>query len=120
MQELYVGCEVMLNNFYFVLIDADEYALRYMENHSGQFPHANIHLILSKLRGPAASHVSEIKRVFTEIDPSSTGQLTYENFRYTHMCTCLLLYSEYYFCYVKTNISQETEFHLLNLHSLYD
>ena len=81
MQELYVGCEVMLNKFYFVLVDADEYALRYMEHHCGQFPHANINLILSKLRGPAASQVNEIKKVFSEIDPSHTGQLTYEKFR---------------------------------------
>ena len=72
----------MFNNFPFVLIDADEYALHYMEHHCDQFPHANINLILSKLRGPASSHVMEIRKVFAEADPSGSGQLSCDVFRY--------------------------------------
>ncbi|ORZ31346.1 hypothetical protein BCR44DRAFT_1463879 [Catenaria anguillulae PL171] len=37
-QDLYVGAQVMLAGFPFVLIGADEHALRFMDVHSGMFP----------------------------------------------------------------------------------
>ena len=35
-QDLFVGACVLINNFGFVLIDADEYALQYMEKNAGE------------------------------------------------------------------------------------
>lgn len=35
-QHMYIGATLNLNGFIFVLIDADEYALRYMELHSNE------------------------------------------------------------------------------------
>ena len=32
-QDLFVGARVFFNNFAFILIDADEYNLQYMESH---------------------------------------------------------------------------------------
>lgn len=82
MQDLYIGSEVVFNNFHFVLIGADEYALRYMEYHCDQFPHANINLILAKLKGPASSHIETVNRKFSAADAQSTGEISYKTFRY--------------------------------------
>ncbi len=81
---MYVGAEVTLNNFKFTITDADEYALRYMESHPDTFPHANIQLILAKLKGPATAHVDKIKSTLCTGDPDNTGCLPYETFRYEH------------------------------------
>lgn len=35
-KELYVGSRVNFHNHMFILIDADEYAFRYMEKHAGE------------------------------------------------------------------------------------
>lgn len=80
-EDLCVGSRIQLNRHKFVLIDADEYALRYMEKHAEQFPHANIDLILAKLKGPAVSHISEVQRLFSEADPSSSGRIAFAQFR---------------------------------------
>ena len=80
-QDLYVGAEVVFNNFRFVLVDADEYAFRYMETHVDTFPHANINLILEKLRGPATAHIDKIRSVLSDADPNKTGTLPYETFK---------------------------------------
>ena len=52
-----------------------------MENHPEIFPHANIQLILAKLRGPAAAYVGNIKSTLNEADPNKTGSLPYETFK---------------------------------------
>ncbi len=69
------------NKFKFVIVDSDEYALRYMEAHPDTFPHGNIQLILAKLKGPATAHVDKIRTVLHSGDPENTGSLPYETFR---------------------------------------
>lgn len=49
---------------------------------SFQFPHSNISLILSKLRGPASAHISHIKTAFSDADPDNTGTMPFDQFRY--------------------------------------
>ncbi|KAF5287565.1 hypothetical protein FQA39_LY15894 [Lamprigera yunnana] len=49
-QHMFVGATLNINNFEFVLVDADDYALRYMELNSHQFPKSNIQLIMDKVR----------------------------------------------------------------------
>jgi len=80
-EDLYVGSRVELNRHKFVLIDTDEYALRYMEKHCHQFPHSDVGLILSKLRGPASAHLRDIRKAFLSADPSNSGRLSFDQFR---------------------------------------
>lgn len=63
------------------MTDADEYAIKYMENHCDQYPHANINLILMKLKGPATAHVERIQSVFADADRHNIGVLPLERFR---------------------------------------
>lgn len=41
-QHMYVGATLIINEFHFVLIESDDYALRYMELHANQVEHGNI------------------------------------------------------------------------------
>lgn len=79
---MYIGGEVIFNSFHFVIVDADEYALRYMEANADQFPHANINLILAKLRGPATVHIDQIKMAFSDADVARSGFVPDDQFRY--------------------------------------
>lgn len=47
---MFVGATLNINEFIFVLTDADEYALRYMELHENEFAKANINVIIDKVR----------------------------------------------------------------------
>ena len=106
-EDLYIGSRVEFNKYKFLLMDADEYALRYMEKHKQQvrrvnqlllprsklhliivfflffflqFPHSNISLILSKLRGPASAHITHVKAAFSSADSDNTGTLLFDQF----------------------------------------
>ena len=96
-----MGSQVEFNHHKFVLSNADEYALRYMEKHAEQvklllslcmlvescntslfqFPHANINLILKKLTGPASAHISDVKKAFSELDSRGEGKVPLDQFR---------------------------------------
>ena len=52
-----------------------------MESYSDQFPHANINLILSKLKGPATAHIEKIKTAFKDADIDKNGFVTEEEFK---------------------------------------
>ncbi|XP_039752829.1 EF-hand domain-containing family member C2-like [Pararge aegeria] len=54
-KDMWVGNELVINKHRFRLIAADEYALRYMEVHSNEYPMANIPLIMDKIRRTLAS-----------------------------------------------------------------
>merc|ERR1712159_745556 len=47
--ELYIGAEVTFNDHIFIIEDADEYAMHYMEHHSKDFDVANFSKILRKV-----------------------------------------------------------------------
>ncbi|KXJ13080.1 EF-hand domain-containing family member C2 [Exaiptasia diaphana] len=79
-QDLYIGALVQFYKHEFVLIDADEYAVEYMEKHSNEFIQANIKYILPKLKGIADNHYEDLKAVFNESDDKGTGQLSFEVF----------------------------------------
>ncbi|XP_074032977.1 EF-hand domain containing 1.2 [Leptinotarsa decemlineata] len=49
-QHMFIGATLIINGFEFILLDADEYALRYMELNAGQFPKANIKIIMDKVK----------------------------------------------------------------------
>jgi len=47
--DLYVGAQVTFHDHIFIIVDADEYAMSYMEMHDSEFPVANAGLILAKV-----------------------------------------------------------------------
>ncbi|XP_072253820.1 EF-hand domain-containing family member C2 [Leuresthes tenuis] len=80
-QDLYIGATLCLNGKNFHLVDADDYALSYMEQHAEEFPKANTGNILSKLRSIPEGKRSEIRKFLNLSDPTSTGFIPYESFR---------------------------------------
>nr|XP_033805120.1 EF-hand domain-containing family member C2 [Geotrypetes seraphini] len=80
-QDLFVGATVDFFGHIFHLVDADEYALIYMENNAREFPRANIIIIQSKLKAKGDSRAREIKQMFAASDPEKTNKIEYEQFR---------------------------------------
>jgi len=76
--DLYVGASVSFNNHKFNLIDADEYAFRYMENNASELPKANVDAIISSIRQVAAGKSDEVRSFFMRNDPSGSGVIQYE------------------------------------------
>lgn len=70
------------HNFQFILIDADEYAVNYMEKHSADFPKANIQFILPKLKRILEQKYEEIKADFQQHDPGNEGRIPGDIFRW--------------------------------------
>jgi len=78
--DMFVGNTVELNRFRFQLIDADEYAFRYMEQHASAFPRCSNQGILDKIRGGTSSQVEEVLSMFQKADPSRCGLVNYDHF----------------------------------------
>lgn len=77
-QHMFVGASIIINSFHFVLINADEYALRYMELHSEEFPKANVNLIMDNVR----EKLRPIYKDFVaENMPDESPVITYEKLR---------------------------------------
>ncbi|XP_063070082.1 EF-hand domain-containing family member C2 [Engraulis encrasicolus] len=77
-QDLYVGARLLLNNQPFQLVDADEYALSYMEQHAEEFPRANLGTILSKIK---SINKEKREQLITVTEAADTGVIQYEHFR---------------------------------------
>ncbi|XP_050679818.1 EF-hand domain-containing family member C2-like isoform X1 [Leptidea sinapis] len=60
-KDMWVGNELVINKHRFRLVAADDYALRYMELHSEEYPMANVPLILDKIRRELASQENKYK-----------------------------------------------------------
>ncbi|XP_039250468.1 EF-hand domain-containing family member C2-like isoform X2 [Styela clava] len=80
-QDFFVGANVTINDFNFTIVDADEYAFRYMEKHEDEFPVANMSVIIDKLRSAAKDKVKDIKEFFVMNDPEGGETIRYESFR---------------------------------------
>ncbi|XP_028991577.1 EF-hand domain-containing family member C2 [Betta splendens] len=80
-QDLYVGAALSLNNKDFQLVDADEYTLKYMEQHAEEFPKSNVGMILSKLRSIPEEKQTEIRKFLNISDPNNTGFIPYDSLR---------------------------------------
>ncbi|XP_064639145.1 EF-hand domain-containing family member C2-like [Lineus longissimus] len=78
--DLFVGAGVDFNCHRFNIIDADEYAFRYMEKCAGEYPKANIQVILQTLAALANQKKDEVKSFFMRNDPNGSGILMYEQF----------------------------------------
>ena len=80
-QDLYIGANVEFHKSKFILIDADEYAVIYMEKHAPEFPQANVRFILPKLKKILDQKYEEIKSEFQRFDQDSSGRITAKIFR---------------------------------------
>ncbi|XP_058438472.1 EF-hand domain-containing family member C2 isoform X1 [Marmota monax] len=79
-EELYVGAKLNVNGYLFLLLNADEYTLNYMENNTNRFPFSSIEFALQKLKD-LESKSKDIKQVFAAADPRHTKVLDYNTFR---------------------------------------
>nr|XP_012421704.1 PREDICTED: EF-hand domain-containing family member C2 [Odobenus rosmarus divergens] len=79
-EDLYIGAKVNVNGYLFLLLNADEYTLNYMETNSDKFPMSSIELVLQKLK-EEESKSREIKQVFTAADCRHTKMVDYNTFR---------------------------------------
>lgn len=79
-QDLFVGAGVCINSQPFILINADEYAFRYMERNASEFPKANMNAILGKLSSQAQGKQEEVSSFFTRNDPNGAGIVNFEQF----------------------------------------
>jgi len=80
-EDLYVGAKVFFNNFCFILIDADEYALQYMEANCNQFQRSNPNQVIAKIAGKLGSNKEDVRSFFSKTDPNGSGYIPYERFR---------------------------------------
>jgi len=80
-QDLYIGSHVEFCRHTFILIDADEYAINYMQQHADEFPHADINKILPKFKQLINDNLSEVKLMLGSADRKKTGTLHFDDFR---------------------------------------
>lgn len=79
--DLYVGAEVIFHDHTFIISDADEYAMAYMESHSEEFPVASLGHLHAKLK----SHKEQVQDCIGNADV-----MDYENFAKNLMAHGLL------------------------------
>jgi len=56
--DLYLGRTVHLAGFTFMLMSADEYTEKYMEDNPDIFPEASVEVVLNKIKAGASEHAS--------------------------------------------------------------
>jgi Ca2+-binding EF-hand superfamily protein len=80
-QDLFIGAVVQFNRHKFILINADEFAIRYMEKHAQDFPFSNWQLVLQQLKETATGKSEEMKTEFTKHDTEKTGLVPFDLFK---------------------------------------
>uniref|UniRef100_A0A8C3LH16 EF-hand domain-containing family member C2 n=1 Tax=Chrysolophus pictus TaxID=9089 RepID=A0A8C3LH16_CHRPC len=80
-QDLFIGARVCFHGHNFLLMDADEYTINYMEKHANEFAVADTGFIFKKLKDIAEPRSREIRQVFAAADPQHTKVIEYDPFR---------------------------------------
>ncbi|NXL90127.1 EFHC2 protein, partial [Alectura lathami] len=80
-QDLFIGARVCFHGHDFLLVDADEYSINYMEKHANEFPVADTGFIFKKLKDIAEPRCREIRQVFAAADPEHSKVIEYDPFR---------------------------------------
>ncbi|KAJ4428509.1 hypothetical protein ANN_24551 [Periplaneta americana] len=75
--DFYVGNILNLYGFEFLLVEADEYALRYMEINCTEFPKSNIILIINKIREALKPIYKQFVCEYLQTDPEQVGIICY-------------------------------------------
>ncbi|TPP59961.1 EF-hand domain (C-terminal) containing 2 [Fasciola gigantica] len=71
--DIYIGALLEFNHFQFEITDADEYTLKYMEEHATEFSKADINPILDKLKPFVKGRCEELQQYAVNQDPEHTG-----------------------------------------------
>jgi len=79
--DLYIGAILEFNSFVFKIIDADEYAVAYMEANQGDFVQSSVRNIVQKLRAMGAGKIDEVRNFFVRNDPDGSGTVAYDQFK---------------------------------------
>ncbi|NXX43704.1 EFHC2 protein, partial [Tricholaema leucomelas] len=80
-QNLFIGARICFHGHNFLLVDADEYTINYMEKHANEFSVADVGVILKKLKGITEPRSREIRQMFAAADPEHTKVIEYDSFR---------------------------------------
>lgn len=80
--DFFIGAVITANNFEFVLTNADEYALSYMEFNNAEFPKSNNKLILDKIRPHLSHKYKELVLSMLAEDEKNTGMVAAGHFRF--------------------------------------
>lgn len=65
----------------FIITDADEYAVYYIEKNNKEYLQANVPIILSKLREITDKHHDKLRSYFAEVDTHDSGYVSFDDFR---------------------------------------
>jgi hypothetical protein len=83
--DFFIGAIITANNFKFVLTNADEYALSYMECNSAEFPKSNNKLILDKIRPHLSQRYKELVLSMLAEDDKNAGMVAAGHFRFAFL-----------------------------------
>ncbi|VDM32033.1 unnamed protein product [Hydatigera taeniaeformis] len=78
--DIYIGGQVVFNNFVFEIYGADEHTLKYMEAHPAEFPYADPQAVLRRLRPLVDGREETIRRLASGADPSGSGIVDFGKF----------------------------------------
>jgi len=80
--DFFVGAELNLNGYCFLLIDAEDNTYRYMSKDPQTFPHSDIITVMEKLKGfyHEAAKSGALTAEFKKSDPENTSKLDLEQF----------------------------------------
>eukprot|EP00002_Diphylleia_rotans_P008038 TRINITY_DN1772_c0_g1_i1.p1 TRINITY_DN1772_c0_g1~~TRINITY_DN1772_c0_g1_i1.p1 ORF type:complete len:566 (-),score=119.53 TRINITY_DN1772_c0_g1_i1:135-1832(-) len=78
--DLYVGGQLVFFDHTMQLLQADEYALNYMEQHPAEFPKSNFQAVINSIRQTISSRDALYEAIASQ-DKLRTGSLTYEQVR---------------------------------------
>lgn len=78
-KDMAVGASMEFRKHKFILIEADEYTLNYMENK--KFPNSDVSAIVEKMKDKFLEHSSLIRKTFRSIDKDHSGTLDMNEFK---------------------------------------
>jgi len=76
--DFYTGARIEFNKFGFLLYQADEYSLSYMESDPESHPMSDIHYIAEQLGPVLKEKKAALAPAFQAADPSGTGYVSYD------------------------------------------
>ncbi|XP_025079463.1 EF-hand domain-containing family member C2-like isoform X2 [Pomacea canaliculata] len=79
-QDLYVGATLEFFKYKFIILDADEYSLRYIDEHSEKFLNY-VKDMLAKIKPVLNEKMDEVCVFITQHDPTNKGVLSYPQFQ---------------------------------------
>jgi len=76
--DLFLGARISIYSRRFVLVDADEFSIKYMEQHGHEYPYSDVSAIARKVQ---SQDLGEAAALFRKRDPMGTGSLPADTFK---------------------------------------